>query len=67
MKTTDKSSCNILIEVLKSHNVKNIILSPGSRNAPLIIAAARESYFKKTIIRLWEYFKFKKKWNIFDR
>lgn len=50
MKTTDKSSCNILIEVLKSHNVKNIILSPGSRNAPLIIAAARESYFKKTII-----------------
>lgn len=41
MKTTDKSSCRALIEVLSAHGVKDIVVSPGSRNAPLTVAASR--------------------------
>lgn len=50
MKTTDKISCQILIDVIKAHGVKNVVVSPGSRNAPLIIAIARDNELNKTII-----------------
>lgn len=50
METTDKTSCQILIDVIKAHGVKNIVVSPGSRNTPLIIAVARDKDFQKTII-----------------
>ena len=50
MPTTAKKSCNILAELLVEHNIKNVVLSPGSRNAPLIIAVARNKKLKPTVI-----------------
>ena len=43
--------CNIAISLLVAHGVKHVVLSPGSRNAPLIVAAAKnESLHKVTIV-----------------
>lgn len=42
MITTDKIPCRILVDVLAAHGVKDVVISPGSRNTPLIIAAARK-------------------------
>lgn len=39
--TTAKESCNIIISLLVKHGISEVIVSPGSRNAPLVIAAAR--------------------------
>lgn len=41
MNTTDKLSCNILADLLIAHGIKDVIVSPGSRNSPLIVALAR--------------------------
>ena len=41
MKTTDKQGCNILVALLAEHGVKRVVLSPGSRNAPLLMAFSR--------------------------
>ncbi len=41
MKTTDKQGCNILVELLERHEVRRAVLSPGSRNAPLLMAFSR--------------------------
>lgn len=35
---TDKTSCNIIAEVLAAHGIREAVVSPGSRNAPLILA-----------------------------
>lgn len=40
--TSDKEGIRILIEVLVRKGVARIVLSPGSRNAPLLMAFARE-------------------------
>ena len=39
--TTDKETCRQLIELLVAHGVCDVVLSPGSRNTPLIVAAHR--------------------------
>ena len=48
MKTTDKQGCNALVEILVKQGVKRAVLSPGSRNAPVLMAFSRceaiESY-----------------------
>ncbi|MDE7437163.1 MAG: 2-succinyl-5-enolpyruvyl-6-hydroxy-3-cyclohexene-1-carboxylic-acid synthase [Muribaculaceae bacterium] len=36
---TDKEYCRILFDILLAKGVKDIVLSPGSRNAPLLIGA----------------------------
>ena len=41
MKTTDKQGCNIIVTLLAEHGVKRVVLSPGSRNAPLLMAFSR--------------------------
>lgn len=41
MKTTDKHSCRVIAGLLAAHGVKDVVISPGSRNAPLIIAVKR--------------------------
>lgn len=41
METTDKDSCRILVDLLCKHKVKHAVISPGSRNAPLIISISR--------------------------
>lgn len=35
--TTDKEGIKILIEVLKEKGIRQVVLSPGSRNAPLLV------------------------------
>lgn len=50
MPTTAKISCNILADLLVKHNITNVVLSPGSRNAPLIIAVARNKELTPTVI-----------------
>lgn len=40
--TSDKEGIRILTEVLVRQGVKRVVVSPGSRNAPLIMAFARE-------------------------
>ncbi len=41
MITTDKKSCNIVADLLIAHGICNVIISPGSRNAPLVMALSR--------------------------
>ncbi len=41
--TTAKSTCRILASLLVSHGVTDVVVSPGSRNSPVIVALARES------------------------
>ncbi len=36
--------------ILEKHNIKHVVISPGSRNAPLTISFARHEHFKKHII-----------------
>lgn len=50
METTDKDSCNIICSLLQQHGVVHAVVSPGSRNAPLIVALARCASISKTII-----------------
>lgn len=40
--TSDKEGIRILTEVLVRQGVRRVVLSPGSRNAPLLMAFARE-------------------------
>lgn len=47
---TDKSSCNILAEVLSAHGVRDAVVSPGSRNAPLILAFDSRKEIKLTVV-----------------
>lgn len=42
--------CNITISLLVAHGIKHVVLSPGSRNAPLIVAAAKEKSLNKVVI-----------------
>ena len=50
MLTTAKESCNILASLLIQHNVENVVVSPGSRNTPLILAITRSNFFKTKVI-----------------
>ena len=45
MSTSDKKTPNILSAIFKLHGVKDIVISTGSRNAPLIITFAGDDYF----------------------
>ena len=48
--TTDHESCSMLVEVLARQGVAHAVISPGSRNAPLIVAFAREKRIKCFVI-----------------
>ncbi len=50
MRTTDKVSCNIIISLLVKHGVEEAVVSPGSRNAPLVLAMSRCGAVKKTVV-----------------
>ncbi|MCM1076602.1 MAG: 2-succinyl-5-enolpyruvyl-6-hydroxy-3-cyclohexene-1-carboxylic-acid synthase [Bacteroides sp.] len=50
MLTTDKSSCNILADLLAAHGVRQAVISPGSRNAPLILAISRREELATHIV-----------------
>jgi 2-succinyl-5-enolpyruvyl-6-hydroxy-3-cyclohexene-1-carboxylate synthase len=43
--TSAKESISRLALILKAKGIKNVVFSPGSRNAPLIISVANDPYF----------------------
>ncbi len=50
MKSTDKISCNILTSLLIEHGINHAVISPGSRNAPIVVALARCKKIRKTVV-----------------
>ena len=49
--TTSFERIQILTDLFKQHQVKHIVFSPGSRNAPLVIGFRNDNYFEtKTVI-----------------
>lgn len=46
MKTTVHPAPRIIAALLKAHGITNVVVSPGSRNVPLIIALTQEGGFK---------------------
>lgn len=50
MQTTDKVICRELINLLVKHGIKDIILSPGTRNAPLIMTVARNANLRSHVV-----------------
>lgn len=47
---SDKESIRILIEILIKKGVRHVVLSPGSRNAPLLVSFAREKRIKHYVV-----------------
>ena len=50
METSAKISCQILVDLLVANNITNVVISPGSRNAPLVIAISRCEALNKHIV-----------------
>lgn len=48
--TTTQESCNILVDLLQAYGVKHAVISPGSRNAPIIISLNKCKAISKYII-----------------
>ncbi|MFI3240126.1 MAG: 2-succinyl-5-enolpyruvyl-6-hydroxy-3-cyclohexene-1-carboxylic-acid synthase [Bacteroidales bacterium] len=48
--TTSHRACNSLVDILLANGVGHVVISPGSRNAPLIVALARCCEIKKFVI-----------------
>lgn len=49
-RTSDKEGIRILTDVLAQHGVRRVVLSPGSRNAPLSMAFARDKRIEHYVI-----------------
>ena len=50
MKDTDKVFCRILLDVLEAGGITDIVASPGSRNAPLLISCSYRDTFNTRVI-----------------
>ncbi len=50
MTSSSKKGVQLLISHLVHLNVQNIVFSPGSRNAPLVIAIQQHDFFKSIVI-----------------
>ena len=48
--TSSSLRVQVVIDLLKKHEIRNIVFSPGSRNAPLVIGFNGDDYFKSKII-----------------
>ena len=48
--TSSSLRVQVVVDLLKKHEVSNIVFSPGSRNAPLVIGFNGDDYFKSKII-----------------
>lgn len=46
MKYTNKPLAQVVISLCKESEIQNIVISPGSRNAPLTLGFINDSYFK---------------------
>ena len=40
----------VVVDLLKKHSIKNIVFSPGSRNAPLVIGFNSDEFFVKKVL-----------------
>lgn len=47
---TDSRFCSILFDILAEKGVKDVVCSPGSRNAPLLIAAVARDNLRKHVV-----------------
>lgn len=50
MQVSDKECCTILANLLVAKGIKRVVLSPGSRNAPLIVSFARLREVEKFVV-----------------
>lgn len=50
MTTTDKTSCRILSSLLQAHGVEEVVISPGSRNTPIILALDANKQIRKRVV-----------------
>ncbi|MCH5241731.1 MAG: 2-succinyl-5-enolpyruvyl-6-hydroxy-3-cyclohexene-1-carboxylic-acid synthase [Muribaculaceae bacterium] len=50
MEDTDKKFCSILFDILEQKGVRHVVCSPGSRNVPLLLAAASRPFMKKHFV-----------------
>ncbi|MCC8070673.1 MAG: 2-succinyl-5-enolpyruvyl-6-hydroxy-3-cyclohexene-1-carboxylic-acid synthase [Bacteroidales bacterium] len=50
MESTDKRVCHELTAVLVANGVRRVFISPGSRNAPIIVAIARCKELQPTVV-----------------
>lgn len=50
MANTDKTACRILAELLTHHGVSRAVMSPGSRDLPLLIALGRSPHLLTEIV-----------------
>jgi len=48
--TSSSFRVQVVVDLLKKHEIKNIIFSPGSRNAPLVIGFNSDDYFDIKVI-----------------
>ena len=48
--TSAHTQCREIVEIMIAAGVQHAVVSPGSRNAPLLIALAREPRIKKWVI-----------------
>ncbi len=48
--TSDKRNVQALVEIAYFHGVRTVVFSPGSRNAPLVIALEDDDRFDKVVI-----------------
>ena len=44
--TSGSYRVQVVVDLLKKHEIENIIFSPGSRNAPLVIGFNGDNYFQ---------------------
>jgi len=47
---TDKKGIRLLVAICKAKGLKNIVISPGSRNAPLVIEFTRDTAFRCLVV-----------------
>ena len=50
MVTSAKEEVQLLVELMKQANITHVVLSPGSRNAPLTIAIDEDPFFTVFVI-----------------
>jgi len=48
--TSASPRVQVVVDLLKKHNIKNIVFSPGSRNAPLVIGFNSDDYFNIKVL-----------------
>lgn len=50
MENTTHTLCRHLVALCVAHGVRRVVLSPGSRNAPLVVAFAREAAIEHRVV-----------------